>query len=96
MQEATGDEYNEIAGLLERFRILTDAHADLAAKQRETMEAAEAEKARVAALRLGKVNEMLSANNTMAELKKRYEAVVEETATLQHKVRAVVVVVVVG
>ena len=86
VQEETGDEYSEIAGLLERFRILTEAHADLTARQAVTVENTEAEKARVVALKQAKVNEMLRANNTMAALKKRYDAVVEDTNVMQHKV----------
>ncbi len=44
------------------------------------------QQARVAALRQAKITEMLNANNVMAQLKKRYEAVVEETGAMQQKV----------
>ena len=51
VQEATGDEYTEISGLLDRYKTLTDAHADLEGRQRETMVHTEAQKARVTVLR---------------------------------------------
>lgn len=85
VQEATGDEYTEISGLLDRYKTLTDAHADLEGRQRETMVHTEAQKARVTVLRQAKSQEALQANNIISNLKNELEEARELGVSLQQQ-----------
>lgn len=65
------------------YDTLCGAHTDLTSRQNETDSLAEAKRAEFAALKKQKMNEILAANNQIAEMKTKLDEAQEATSSLQ-------------
>jgi myosin heavy subunit len=76
-------DFSEVADILNRYQILREANSTLVQKQREDEEMCQQIRAEAAAIQQEKENDLLTANNRMADMRRELEQSMRERSALQ-------------